>query len=59
MKYNPYENEEIGNRRTGRPPLPADSKYRLEQQHGYIPEGLDDDEDAYHPITPPPKKKNL
>ena len=52
MKYNPYDDEAIGDRRTGRPPLPADAKYRQQRQRGKLFENLDGDEDAYYPITP-------
>ncbi len=53
MKNKLYDHEKIGDRRASRPPLPADSKYREQQKRGEIFEDLvDDDEDAYHPITP-------
>ena len=52
MKYNPYDDETIENRRTGRPPLPADAKYREQRQRGVMFETLDEDDDAYYQIAP-------
>jgi hypothetical protein len=53
MKYNPYDDEQVGERRIGRPPLPADAIYRRQQQHGEMFDELDDLE----PITPNPPKQ--
>jgi hypothetical protein len=49
MKYNPYEDEQVGERRIGRPPLPADAIYRLRQQHGEMFDELDDLEPIGNP----------
>ena len=43
MKYNPFDDEMTGQRRTGRPPLPADTKYREQEQAAEMLEDLDDD----------------
>ena len=42
MKYNPYDDEVTAERRTGRPPLPADAKYREQEQGGEMFEDTDD-----------------
>ena len=55
MKYNPYDDEMIGHRRTGRPPLPADSKYREQRQRGEMFESLEEDDDINHHV---PQQKN-
>ena len=44
MKYNPYDDEVTGERRAGRPPLSADTKYREQEQGGEMLEDLSDDE---------------
>lgn len=44
MKYNPDDNEYVGDRRSGRPPLPADTKHREQEQRRELPVDLDDDE---------------
>ena len=44
MKYNPYNDEVLRQRRSGRPQLPADAKYRQQEQLGEISEDLEDDE---------------
>lgn len=59
MKYNPYDEDLTENRRTGRPPLPADAKYREQRQRGAMFENLDEDDDAYHRITPQKSQKNV
>lgn len=43
MKYNPYDDEVTGDRRTGRPPLQAATKYRQQQQRGKMFEDLKDE----------------
>lgn len=49
MKYNPYDDEQVGERRIGRPPLPADAIYRRQQQHGEMFDELDDLEPIGNP----------
>ena len=42
MKHNRYDDDGPGERRTGRPPLPADAIYRQQQQRDEMFDALDD-----------------